>query len=170
MAIDLETVPTKKRELNPEHARMAQYAGDWKGTARTIFEPGAPPIEAQLDLHAATILGGRFLRFEYRSTVQDDPIAGELLVGFEIGDPHWTMAWADSFHTGTAIQLHQGPPVGEGEPISAKGTYFVGPEHPRWGWRIELHAPRDNGFVLRMFNATPEGSEALGVEITLRRG
>jgi hypothetical protein len=159
--------PTAPFEPTGAHRRLARLVGTWVGTARTVFEPGAAGVEAPWEATAASLLGGRFLRFTYRSELNGQPLAGELLVAFETGEKLWRTAWVDSFHTGTALMASEGP-AADG-PIRVTGRYFAAEGHPHWGWRTELHDDRPETLTLRMFNITPDGQEDLGVEVLLAR-
>jgi hypothetical protein len=169
MTLNLETEPTKPYTPDAAHARLARLAGDWKGHARTFIEPGKPPMEAAWEGRMARVLGGRFLRFEYRSALFDAPLAGELLIAYESGEALWRMSWADSFHTGTAILVSVGDGSPDAQPVSVRGSYFAAPGHPHWGWRTELHDGEAGALTLRMYNISPEGQEDLGVEVVLKR-
>lgn len=167
--VNLETEPTKPYTPDEAHARLARLAGDWSGVAKTYLDPAKPPVEARWEGRMASVLGGRFLRFEYRSDIQGAPIAGELLIAFESGEKLWRMSWVDSFHTGSAILVSTGDGGAEASPVSVSGTYFAAPGHPHWGWRTELGDREPEQLVIRMFNVSPEGQEDLGVDIALRR-
>lgn len=167
MNVNIETEATGTYEPDEEHQRLLRLAGAWRGTAKTYMGPEAPPIEAAWEGRIAGILGGRFARFKYRSSVQDKPFAGELMIAFESSEKLWRLAWVDSFHTGTAILVSTGTP-GE-KAINVHGTYFTEPGQPRWGWRTEIDDARADQLRIRMFNVLPDGQEALGVDIALAR-
>jgi len=166
MSVDLEAEATRVYEPDEEHRRLGRLVGEWRGTAKTWFDPSAAPIEAAWEGHVGVILGGRFVRFEYRSKVGEKPIAGEMLIAFEDGEKRWAISWVDSFHTGTAILMSTGEPGATA--IDVRGTWFVEADQPRWGWRTVI-ADAADGFVIRMYNIKPDGEEALGVEVTLAR-
>lgn len=161
--------PTAPFAPTDEHRRLHRLAGAWSGTARTWFGPGSPAMEAPWAGEITPLLGGRFVRFTYRSSLEGKPLAGELTVGFHVGEGEWTAAWLDSFHTGTDLMRSVGPKR-EAGPIGFAGTYFAAPGHPRWGWRTELDDGAEGALRLRMYNVTPDGQEALGVEVELTRG
>lgn len=168
-AVNLETEPTKPYTPDAAHARLARLAGSWSGVAKTYLDPTQPPLEARWEGRVASVLGGRFVRFDYRSEVQGTPSAGELLIAFESGERLWRTTWIDSFHTGSAILVSTGE-GGEGAaPVNVRGSYFAAPGHPHWGWRTELHDSDPAQLVIRMFNVSPQGQEDLGVDIVLRR-
>ncbi|MDI1477746.1 DUF1579 family protein [Polyangium sp. y55x31] len=163
--VNLETEQTKPYERDSEHQRLARLVGVWRGTARTIMGPNVAPIEAAWEGRIAAILDGRFVRFTYRSSVEDKPIAGEMLIAFESGEKLWRTSWVDSFHTGTMILVSEG----SGTDIDVRGSYFAAEGHPRWGWRTVIDDAQAEKLTIRMYNITPDGEEFLGVEITLSR-
>ncbi|MDI1431263.1 DUF1579 family protein [Polyangium sorediatum] len=164
--VNLETEPTTPYERDSEHERLARLAGEWRGTARTIMGPGAEPLDAAWEGRIAGILGGRFVRFVYRSSVEGKPIVGEMLIAFESGEKLWRTSWVDSFHTGTMILVSEG----RGTDIDVRGRYFAAEGHPHWGWRTVIDDAQAEKLTIRMYNITPDGQEFLGVEITLARG
>jgi hypothetical protein len=166
--MDLETIETASFVAGEEHRWLATLAGQWSGTARTWLDPTKPPLEAGWSGRIALVLGGRFARWEYRSSIDGKPIAGEMLIAHESGEKLWRLAWIDSFHTSPAILVSTGV-AGASRCIDATGHYFVGEGHPRWGWRTEIGDPVGDTLGVRMFNVMPEGKEELAIEITLRR-
>lgn len=167
--VDLETETVAPYTPDAAHARLARLAGSWSGRARTYLDPAKPPLEAPWEGRIALVLGGRFARFEYRSRVGDAPHAGELLLAYEVGEAQWRTAWIDSFHTSPAILVSVGKGAQDAQPVSVFGTYFAAPGHPHWGWRTEVDDREPGALRVRMFNVTPEGEEALGVDLELRR-
>ncbi len=167
--VDLSNAATKPFEPSADHQRLQRLAGEYSGTAKTWMEPGKPPAEAAWEGRIEPILGGRFMRFEYRSSVFGDPIAGMLLFGLENDRAQYQFTWVDSFHTGTGTLLSTGPAVPAGKPMDVRGTWYVKQTDETWGWRTELHDERDGEPVIRMYIATPAGEEGLGLEIALKR-
>lgn len=164
LSIDLTNAPTLTLTRGDEHERLARLAGAWTGVARTWLDPAKPPAENRFTAQAKLVLGGRFLRVEYRTSLGGTPIAGELILAFEREEGRWATAWIDSFHTGSAILVSHGLP--RADSISVFGEYFV-KDHPRWGWRTAIDDA--HGLRIRMYNVTPDKQEDLGVEIELAR-
>jgi hypothetical protein len=172
--MDLSAVLTGPFSPTDVHVRLARMAGRWTGTAKTYADPSDPEA-AEAALWEGTIemlLGGRFLRFAYVSRAMGQPIAGELTIAYEKGDRLFRMSWIDSLHTGGAIMVSESKPLAEKATegaISALGTFFVGEDQPRWGWRTELDDQTDGALRLRMFNIQPGEAETLGLAIELTR-
>lgn len=171
--MDLASANTGTFSPTTSHTRLARMAGQWKGTAKTYADPSNPdtaevaPWEGTIEM----LLGGRFLRFTYVSHAMGQPIAGELTVAYEKGDRIFRLSWIDSLHTGGAILVSESKPLPEdgAAAISALGSYFVGDDQPRWGWRTELDDRTDDRLRIRMFNIVPGEEEAIGVDVALER-
>lgn len=142
------------------HAALLKLSGHWKGTAQTYFEPGVVADSSPVEAFIRPVLGNRFMLMEYKGAMQGESLEGIALIGFYLLKRTFTIAWGDSFHTGTQLLISQG---GDG-PLSAMGYYGDPGGGPDWGWRTSIEQPGNDRFILRHFNVTPDGEEALAVE------
>jgi hypothetical protein len=142
------------------HAQLLKLVGNWEGTSNTYFEPGVLADTSTTKAQIKAILGKQFLQMEYTSSMQGKPVEGLAIIGFYLVKREYTIAWIDSFHTGTQILISQGK---EG-PINVMGHYGDPSGGPDWGWRTTIEQTSDDAFVLRHFNVLPTGEEALAVE------
>jgi hypothetical protein len=149
----------------PQHELLAGMAGNWRGTTRTWLDPNAAPEETPTEATAEMLLGGRFLRIDYRGTVAGKPHAGQMIVGFHNDAQSFELLQIDSFHTGSMMMLSTGP-VGPGGAVSVLGSYPAGNE--RWGWRTVLRRDAEE-LVIEAFNIAPDGQEFPAIETRLRR-
>jgi hypothetical protein len=107
------------------------------------------------------------LLHEYATTFEDKPQQGAAIYGVHLDAKACESAWVDSFHTGTSVMFSSS---GAGDhAFAALGSYGVGPGQPRWGWRTQIDQPDHDHLVVRMFNITPQGEEALAVETRYAR-
>jgi hypothetical protein len=154
LATSLETGP---------HAQLARALGRWRGTARLWFEPGILAAEDSVTGEISSVGAGRWVRHDYATRIDGTEHAGSALLGFHLGERAWQVSWVDTFHTGSEIMLSEGPLAEDpGAPISVLGSYGDG-DRDRWGWRTTFEIA-DDGLLVRHFNITPQGEEALAVE------
>ena len=76
------------------------------------------------------------------------------------------MAWVDSFHMSTGIMFSEGDAA---DKFSAFGTYFTGPDTPRWGWRTELEQLDDDNIVITAYNVEPDSADQIATETRYTR-
>jgi hypothetical protein len=164
--LDLATADTTPFSAGDGHRALHALVGTWHGTTRTWLDPSAPPDQGQTALRAEAILGGRFVRLEYRGTVIGKPHAGEMLLGHEPQASRFVAAWVDSFHMSTGIMISTGEPRPDGA-IAVMGKYAAGDEE--WAWRTVISL-EGGDLVIASFNVTPDGKEHPAVESRLSRG
>jgi len=158
VAVDLAT----SLDTGP-HAQLARALGRWRGTARLWFEPGILAAEDSVTGEISSVGAGRWVRHAYATRIDGTEHTGSALLGFHLDEHAWQVAWVDTFHTGSAIMLSEGPLADDpGAPISVLGSYGDG-DGGRWGWRTTFEIA-DDGVLVRHFNITPQGEEALAVE------
>lgn len=147
--------------------RLAGAIGHWEGRNKLWFEPHSAAIECASTAEVRGEAAGRMLALRYTWTHDGKPCEGILLFGDDAKGGRCDMAWADSFHNGHRLMPLTGPAAGEGVP-DVRGSYAA-PPGPDWGWRITLEHPAADALVLRMYNVTPDGTEALAVEASYAR-
>lgn len=141
-------------------------AGNWSGTNRLhtpwIKENPISKSESVCSVETAAI--NKFLKIEYTWIHEEKPQAGLLLIGNEKDSVK--AVWIDSWHNGDKFMNCEGNV--EGSSIKIKGFYSV-PDHPDWGWKMEIKFKNETSFKIIMHNVTPEGEESLAVEIDSER-
>ena len=138
-------------------------AGSWAGTYRLWLEPGKLRTECDSTLRGEPVGGGRFVRaaYDWTDTGGDGGAqSGEFLLACPAAD-RWEVSWVDTWHSGDGIFLCTGPP-------GAVTTTYGEPDQ-QWGWRTEFELPEPDQLVIRAYNITPSGEEALATEADYRR-
>jgi hypothetical protein len=141
--------------------------GEWSGTNKLWFTPTDPAIESATAARVETAANGKFLTVRYTWAFDGKPQEGFLLLGDDPKAGVCDAILVDSFHNSDRVMPLTGPAAGDGE-VSVLGSYPA-PPGPDWGWRVTLELPAEDRFVLRMFNITPDGTEALAVEASYAR-
>ena len=149
------------------HPQVPRMAGQWEGRFRLWFEPGQPADDSVQHGSIRVLLGGRVLLHEYTGHCAGEPMQGVALIAHHLDERRYESAWAESFGTGTSIMFSTGA---SGDPrLSMLGSYGDGQDGARWGWRTAIEQPDDDTLDLRMYNISPDGVEALAVEVNYRR-
>ena len=153
------------------HALLARMVGDWEGTARTWYEPGQLADTSPVRGTVRPILDGRFVLHEYEGSLSGNVMKGVAIHGHALADGRFETAWVDSCHNGTRIMVSRGEPgAAEGPGLASVLGSYPAPEGPDWGWRTEIDVSGAPGrLVVRHDNITPDGEEALAVEIDYAR-
>jgi hypothetical protein len=156
---------------SPQHERLAAIVGAWEGTATTwTAPPPHPPDVSPWRLTIAPMIGGRFFEQRHWGSVGGDALEGVVIYGFDTPRGVHTATWFDSFHTGTAQLVMEGPPPPEAAALlDVRGRYFVKEIAAYWGWRTVLRTPAAGALRIEMFNIDPAGAEYHAVELVLTR-
>jgi hypothetical protein len=149
------------------HHLLALLVGDWQGTARTWFEPGKLADESPIQGSFRSILGGRFVQYEYHGHLQGAPFEGAAIYGFDPARNCFESSWIDSFHMGSTMMFSQGMRTSTG--FWVLGAYADPRGGPDWGWRTTIEIVNPDQIAIRAYNITPEGQEDLAVEAVYQR-
>ena len=160
-----------KFELSLEkgpHKLLQSLVGEWHGKTKTWFEKDLLADESPMNGKITTILGSRFISYDYQGSLEGNPFEGKMIIGFDIPYQRFTATWVDSFHMGTQIMLSSGEFTDNG--FAILGTYGS-PEYGEqlWGWRTELEIVNEDEIILSAFNISPDGEEAKATETILKR-
>lgn len=150
------------------HSTLKSLIGEWQGQTKTWFEKDVLADESTTNGKITSLLGDRFISYDYEGSLNGKAFTGKMIIGFDIPYQKFTASWIDSFHMGTQIMLSSGGATEKG--FSILGTYG-NPEYGEklWGWRTELEILSKDEIVLTAYNISPEGEEAKATETILRR-
>jgi hypothetical protein len=136
---------------------LANHLGKWRGTNKLWLDgPGEPEESAGV----LEVTGDQVrISWAFRGS------AHQGLCVLEDTEDTVQLDWQDSWHAENGMQF-----TGEAfaDAVDVFGSYPAG-EGPDWGWRIVIDLGEPDRLLLRMYNITPEGEEALAVELDGRR-
>lgn len=148
-------------------SQVAGAVGAWRGVNKLWFTPTDPAIESATTAEVGTVAQGKFLTVRYTWEFDGKPQEGFLLLGDDPTTGVCDAVLVDSFHNSDRAMSLTAPLIGDGA-VSVRGSYAA-PPGSDWGWRVTLDLPAEDRLVLRMFNITPDGTEALAVEASFDR-
>lgn len=91
---------------NENHAFLKNFVGEWEVTAKGWMQPGAEPISSKGSIKAEMIIGGRFLKMDFRGTMFEQPFEGILIMGYDNYQKKNISFWIDT--SSTAFYLTEG--------------------------------------------------------------
>lgn len=149
------------------HALLEKMEGEWKGVARTWFQPDIIADESPISGTIRKLMNGRFLMHEYEGSMGGKPLQGLCILGYDLHTCKFQSAWVDSFHMGTGIMFSEG---GSEDAISVLGHYSSYDEEPvTWSWRTEITYMQDDTLLLTAYNISPDGVATKASEILYYR-
>ena len=92
--------------VNENHAFLKNFVGEWTVSTKAWMMPGAEPVVSQNAAKAELILGGRFLRVDFKGKMFGQPFEGLQIIGYDNQQKKYASFWIDS--SSTAFYLTSG--------------------------------------------------------------
>jgi len=96
----------KMMATNENHAYLKHFAGEWNMTSKGWMMPGQAPVTSQNAAQGEMILGGRFLKMDYKGTMFGQPFEGVQIIGYDNMKKKYISFWIDN--SSTAFFLLEG--------------------------------------------------------------
>lgn len=103
-----------------EHKALAATAGDWTAVTKYRMGPDAPWQDGKAELRNKSILGGRWVLQEFKSSYGGMPFEGLQILGYDNLKKKYVSTWRDTFST-WAVHT-EGTASEDGKTIVMKGT------------------------------------------------
>lgn len=149
----------------PKH--ILDSKGSWKGESKLhrVWLPKDKQVQTSASfLHIDADRENKFAKIDYIWYYEGARHEGHMLVCGSNKAGTFEIAWSDSWHQNSGILYLKGKL--EGNSIKTKGDWQA--EGETWGWTIEL-VTKDNEFLVKMENITPQGEATWAVEGTYHR-
>jgi hypothetical protein len=147
------------------HKMLERRVGRWSAKTRNWVTPHEPPVESTGSCERKMILGGRFLREDYKGEMFGTPFTGIGVTGYDNHLKKYVMSWMDSMSTG--LHTFEGTASPDGKTIIMDGRF----ENPMKGpgtWHGVTRLVDDNTEVFEMHATYDRGGEER-FEITYTR-
>jgi len=82
------------------HKLLQSMAGTWDASMRMWMDPTKPPTDSKGSEVVETMLGGRYLKSTYSTTMMGMPMEGHSIMGFDNFRQKYFFVWIDNFGTG----------------------------------------------------------------------
>ncbi|NTE04528.1 DUF1579 domain-containing protein [Agrobacterium tumefaciens] len=153
---------------NGAHQKLQNLVGNWSGITKTWFEKDVLVDESLSTAEITSILDGRFIIYDYESSLEGKSLTGKMIIGFDIPYQKFTFSWVDSFHMGTQMMQATGEATAKG--FSILGTYG-NPEYGEqlFGWRTDLEIINADEIIFSAYNIMPGEEETKAIEAAYKR-
>jgi hypothetical protein len=152
----------KMMATNENHAYLESFVGEWNVTSKGWMQPGAPPETSENYSKAEMILGGRFIKMEFKGTMFGQPFEGLQIVGYDNMKKKYITFWIDS--SSTAFFLTEGVRDAAGKTMTETGVW----PDPMTGGTMKVRGVTKlvgpDEFTYEMYMIGPDGKEFKSLE------
>jgi hypothetical protein len=151
----------------PEHKLLAEMAGTWNVESKMWMDPAAPPHVSKGLSVQKTILGGRFIQYDYEGDAMGMSFSGHGLTGYDRYNKKYVSLWLDTMST--CFYLTEGSCDAEGKVCTETGEW----DDYNLGKKVNVknvskHVNKDK-FIMEMYMVQPDGKEIKTMELTYTR-
>jgi len=152
----------KMMATNENHAHLGMFAGEWNMTSKAWMMPGQAPETSQTTAQGEMILGGRFLKMNYKGTMFGQPFEGVQIVGYDNMKKKYITFWIDS--SSTAFFLTEGTRDEASKTMTETGVW----PDPMTGGTMKVKGitkmVSPDEFTYEMYMVGPDGKEFKSLE------
>ena len=152
----------KMMAVTENHSYLENFVGGWEVKTTGWMQPGAEPFVEQGKAKGELILGGRFLKMDFKGTMFGQPFEGLQIVGYDNLQQKYVTFWIDS--SSTAFYLTKGIRDKEKNIITDEGLWPDPMTGENIGVRMTTTLISQDEFVFEMYMLLPSGDEFKSVE------
>jgi hypothetical protein len=150
---------------NEEHAWLAEMVGEWTYEQTSWMDPSKEPEVAQGKSTKTMVLGGRYLRETFSSSMMGMPFQGEGTNGFNNLDQKYYFSWIDNM--GTGIMSGSGERKGNVLTVMSTSPSMTGEGYDTTKSVTEVMSKDKH--MLTMYMVDKDGNETKWMEIVFTR-
>jgi len=147
---------------NENHEIFKKFVGEWDVMTKAWMQPGADPVESKNSAKIEVIMGGRFMKMDFKGMMLGQPFEGLQIVGYDNAQRKYATFWIDS--SSTAFYLQTGTLDETGKVLNETGEWL----DPITGGTIKVRAKTemisDNELHYEMYMTGPDGKEFKSLE------
>jgi hypothetical protein len=152
----------KMMATNENHAHLVKFAGEWNVTSKAWMMPGQEPETSQNTAQGEMILGGRFLKMNYKGTMFGQPFEGVQIIGYDNMKKKFITFWIDN--SSTAFFLTEGTLDASSKTTTETGLW----PDPMTGGNMKVKGITKmispDEFSYEMYMVGPDGKEFKSLE------
>jgi hypothetical protein len=150
------------------HKLLQKLAGKWNIVSKTSGMPGMPAEESKGTMENRSILDGRQIVGESRSTMMGKPFNGIQLLGYDNITKEYVSTWTDNWSTGH--YMTRGTADATGKVLTLKGEIrdAMTPDQPR-PWRLVIKVESDDKHIIEIYDTVAPETEMCVVTVTATR-
>jgi len=149
----------------PPHDALKSLAGSWKASVKMWMGPGDPQVSEGTSENTV-IMGGRYLREEFKGTFMGQPFEGMGLLAYDNQQQKYVGTWIDSLSTHVDVQ--HGSMDKTGKILTTHGTFTDPVTKKQSPTRQVMKIADDKTLVFEMYG-TMNNKEVKQMEITYTR-
>lgn len=152
----------------PEHQELAKMVGKWNAATTMWMAPDAPPTTSTGTAEMTSVMGGRWIRQDYKGDFMGTPFNGVGYIGYDRFKEQYVSTWMDDMST--MVMVSYGTASADGKVVTYESVcddVFTGTKD-----KVYKHIARnidDNTSIFEMYDKTPEGKEFKMMEIKYTR-
>jgi len=164
---EMEAKMKKAATLTDEHAFLKQFVGQWDVVTKWWMAPNTEPNVSKGTAVDTMIMGGKFLREDFRGTMMGRPFEGLSLTGFDTILRQSNAVWLDS--ASTAIMVTSGSVDLPGKTLQLSGEASCPMSDDKKPVRYTIKVLDQNHHIFEFYGPGMDGKEFRAMEIDYRR-
>jgi hypothetical protein len=153
----------EKMQPGPKHAELAKQVGEWDADCEH-YMPGMPVEKSKGTAKITMVMGGRFLREDFKGTVMGQSFEGQMLLGYDNNLKRYDSTWIDSMGTGTMVTHSK-----TDSPDELTGSFYCPMVQKEVNARLVTKPVSNDEHIFEMYAPGPDGKEAMMMRITYHR-